>query len=169
MLFLNDINTRSAKLLARLEQLVNVNEDFESLKTLLNNRYPPYPSLSFINRDLLLSIESLQKRFLNIQHTMLKAANLTHIVGAAQQEMLDERLLLQQILSENMSSSEHYQKIIDLNTAETLTMCKLKDDVDYHLLNWTFTIESVLIEASLLKYVMQDYIASYSHIRVFRD
>ena len=158
MLFLDDIKTRSAELLAKLDELNNVNENFEIVKTLLNHRQPLSLNLLLNYLDLQLSMERLQRRILNIQNSMLKLSALIKLTDSADEELSDEKLLLQQILSESISSAKRYQQIIDLNGAESLTLCKMKDDVDYYLLNWTFAIESVLIEANLLNHVIENYV-----------
>jgi hypothetical protein len=66
--------------------------------------------------------------------------------------LLNEKLLLQQIESETSQDSQYYQNIINLHAAESLTLVKLKDEVDYYLLQWTFEAESILTEAILLNY-----------------
>jgi hypothetical protein len=113
--------------------------------------------LPLIRSDLLLSIEYLQKRILNICHLMLKSGDLVNIMDLTEEELLGETLLLQQILTSNVPSADRYQKIVNLHASESLTLCNLKDNLDYCLLNWSFEMRCVLIEAHFLNYVAETY------------
>ena len=79
-------------------------------------------------------------------------------MGIVDEELLGEKLLLQEILSGNVSSAERYQQIIDLHASESLTLGNLKDDLDYYLLNWSFEIGFVLIEPHFFNYVTENYL-----------
>jgi hypothetical protein len=157
-LFLEEINSRSSGLLVQLDESVDAYEDLESFKVLSDNRQPLPPIFSLVHKDLLLSIESLQKRILDIYCSMLELEDLIHIMNIVDEELLGEKLLLQQILSGNVSSVEHYQQIIELHASESLTLSNLKDDLDYYLLSWTFEIGSVLIEGRFLNYATETYL-----------
>jgi len=155
---LEDINSRSSGLLVQLDESIDVHGDLESFRTLLDNRQPLRSIFSLVHKDLLFSIESLQKRILDIYCSMLELEDLIHIIDIVDEELLGEKLLLQQILSGNVSSVERYQQIIDLHASESLTLCNLKDDLDYYLLKWSFEIGSVLIEARFLNYATENYL-----------
>jgi glutamine amidotransferase-like uncharacterized protein len=156
-LFLDDVNSRSSSLLVQLNELINFYEGLESFKALLNNGQPLHAISPLIRSQLLLSIESLQKRILNIYHSLLKLGDLIDIMDTAEEELLDEKLLLQQILTSNMSIEDRYLQIISLHASESLTLCNLKDNLDCHLLNWSFEIRSILIEAHFLNYAAEIY------------
>jgi glutamine amidotransferase-like uncharacterized protein len=151
-LFLDEINYRSSSLLIQQDESINLYEAFENFKALSKNRVlqeiPP-----LIRNNLSLSIEYLQKRFLNIYHSMLESGDLINILDLAEEELLGEKLLLQQMLTGNTPSADRYQDIVNLHTSESLTLCNLKDDLDYYLLNWSFEIRRVLIEAHFFNHL----------------
>jgi len=161
-LFLDDVNSRSSGLLVQLDELIDFYEGLESIKVLLKNRQPLHAIPSLIRSDLLLSIESLQERIPSVYHSLLKLEELIDIMDIAEDEMVDEKLLLQQILTSNMSTEDRYQHIINLHASESLTLCNLKDNLDYYLLNWAFEIRSVLIEAHFLNYAAETYLKNFS-------
>lgn len=152
-LFLNDIQNRSIALLTRIEELHNAYTNLEADKTLLNQRQTYSLSQSLTLLNLLFSIEELQRRILNLKESFSELPNLTRLMDRVKDELLNEKLLLQQIKSENSRDSQYYQNIINLHAAESLTLVKMKDEVDCYLLKWTFEAESILTEADLLNLV----------------
>lgn len=147
MLFLDDINYRSSTLLVQLDELTTSYEKLENFSFLFKNQalkeMPP-----LIHSDLLLSIECLQKRILNICHLMLKSGDLVNILELKETELLGEKLLLQQILM----GANPYNGLFNLHASESLTLCSLKEDVDYYLLEWSFEMRRALFDAHFLIY-----------------
>jgi hypothetical protein len=151
-LFLDDIQNRSTTLLTKIEELHDAYRNLEVDKTLLKQMQPLSLSHSLTRLNLLSSIEELQRRILKLQESFSNLPNLTHLMDTAKEELLNEKSLLQQIESENSQDNQYYQNIMNLHAAESLTLVKVKDEVDYYLLQWTFEAESILTEANLLNY-----------------
>lgn len=153
-LFLNDIQNRSTALLTKIEELHDAYRNLESAKTLLKQRQPLSLSHSVAFQNLLFLTERLQRRILSLQESMSNLSSLTYLVDAVNDDLLGEKALLRQIESENSQDNQYYQNIINLHAQESLSLVKLKDEVDYHLLQWTFEAESILFEANLLNYAL---------------
>jgi len=151
-LFLDDIQNRSTALLTKIEELHDAYRNLEADKTLLKQTQPLSLSHSLARLNLLSSMDELQRRILSLQGSLSSLSNLTQLMSTAKDELLNEKLLLQQLESETSQDSQYYQNIIGLHAAESLTLVRLKDEVDYYLLKWTFEAESILTEANLLNY-----------------
>jgi len=160
LLFLEDVSSRSRNLIFQLNELINFYNSFENLQFTLNNRQPPNLIHSLVRKYLLLSIEKLQVKITKIYQSMLKLRELINIMDAVNEELLNEKLLLQQILIGNMSSKDSYQNIINLHALETSTLCKIKDNLEGYMLNWAFEIRCVLVEAHFMNYATKIYLKS---------
>jgi hypothetical protein len=151
-LFLDDIQNRSTALQTKIEELHNAYRNLEVDKTFLKQAQPRSLSHLLTRLNLLSSIEELQHRVLSLQESFANLSDLTHLMDTVKDELLNEKSLLQQIESETSQDNQYYQNIINLHIAESLTLVKLKDEVDYYLLKWTFEAKSILTEANLLNY-----------------
>jgi len=151
-LFLDDIENRSTALLTKIDELHNAYRNLEVDKTFLKQAQPRSLSHLLTRLNLLSSIEELQHRVLSLQESFANLSDLTHLMDTVKDELLNEKSLLQQIESETSQDNQYYQNIINLHIAESLTLVKLKDEVDYYLLKWTFEAKSILTEANLLNY-----------------
>ena len=145
-LFLADITSRSSFLLLYLEDLTSFYNCFDSLLL----------SAAIIDhKELVVSIENLQQRILYVHQSMVELQELIPILETVKEELLDEKQLIEQIFSNNTSSSELNQKLLSLHSSESQTIHNLKDNMDYHLLSWYFEIKSIIVEAHFLRYASE--------------
>ena len=151
-LFLEDVTSRSSFLLIYLEDLIS----FYNFSLSLSD------DDLIDHKELLICIENLQQRILNIQQSMLDLQELIPLLETVEEELLDEKHLIEQIFSNNVTSTERNQKIFTLHASESQTMCNIKDKIDYQLLKWYFEIKSILVEAHFLRYASEFYVKSLS-------
>ena len=148
-LYLSNIQSCSAELLNASLNLESTYANLEKWKDVLAVRMPKLRAFSGLNGNSIVQIENLQSQVTSIFRSIAKTEMLIDTVDLANKALLEEMNVLQQISSANQESG-HYEKIVELEQMESLTLWKLKEGVYYHLLQWLFRIQSVLFEADFI-------------------
>jgi len=148
-LYLSNIQSCSAELLNASLNLESTYANLEKWKDVLAVCMPKLRAFSGLNGNSIVQIENLQSQVTSIFRSVAKTEMLIDTVDLANKELLEEMNVLHQISSANQESG-HYEKIVELEQMESLTLWKLKEGVYYHLLQWLFRIQSVLFEADFI-------------------
>jgi len=142
-LFMSDVHSRGVQLYSALPKLEDA---YGKLKELEKSRLE-YPN---IYEKALPQMEHLRSRISSIFQSMYRLEELVHLMDVANEDLLRIADALDYILVTTLSEGERYQEIIDLHVMESLTLSRLKDRIDVHLLRWTFEIEVTLANVDFI-------------------
>ena len=155
-LFLCDINLRSLTIIEELEKL---KIEYEGLRN-IENELKGFSNPFLLNKKLLSEVNNLQSQIVEIIDSAYKIGSLHTSMIKVHEELLNEINMLKEIMSCEKNFSR-YEKIIELHGCESLTLSKLKDYIDCHLLMLCFKIKSLLIRLDFFKWTLTSFLNGF--------